>query len=124
MLKRTRLTALVCIGIGALLGYAAATGAFDPVGRAVASPSGQAASALPEASPSPAGCCEGLDKGELLALATFNQNAAAKSQASGKKPNIVIIWGDDIGQSNVSAYTMGLMGYRTPEYRQHCQARA
>jgi arylsulfatase len=31
-----------------------------------------------------------------------------------KKPNIVIIWGDDVGQSNISAYTMGLMGYRTP----------
>ena len=31
-----------------------------------------------------------------------------------KKPNIVIIWGDDIGQSNISAYTDGLMGYRTP----------
>ena len=31
-----------------------------------------------------------------------------------KKPNILIIFGDDIGQSNVSAYTMGLMGYQTP----------
>jgi len=31
-----------------------------------------------------------------------------------EKPNILVIWGDDIGQSNVSAYTMGLMGYRTP----------
>ena len=30
------------------------------------------------------------------------------------KPNIVIIWGDDIGQSNISAYTRGLMGYETP----------
>jgi arylsulfatase len=30
------------------------------------------------------------------------------------KPNMLIIWGDDIGQSNISAYTMGLMGYRTP----------
>jgi arylsulfatase A-like enzyme len=30
------------------------------------------------------------------------------------KPNIVIIWGDDIGQSNVSAYTKGVMGYQTP----------
>jgi arylsulfatase len=30
------------------------------------------------------------------------------------KPNILVIWGDDIGQSNISAYTMGLMGYRTP----------
>ena len=30
------------------------------------------------------------------------------------KPNILVIWGDDIGQSNISAYTMGMMGYRTP----------
>jgi len=31
-----------------------------------------------------------------------------------KQPNIVVIWGDDIGQSNLSIYTKGLMGYRTP----------
>src|SRR5210317_961952 len=30
------------------------------------------------------------------------------------KPNILVIWGDDIGQSNISAYTKGVMGYRTP----------
>ena len=30
------------------------------------------------------------------------------------KPNILVIWGDDIGQSNISAYTFGLVGYRTP----------
>ena len=30
------------------------------------------------------------------------------------KPNILVIWGDDIGRSNISAYTMGMMGYRTP----------
>jgi len=30
------------------------------------------------------------------------------------KPNILVIWGDDIGQSNISAYTRGLMGYETP----------
>ena len=30
------------------------------------------------------------------------------------KPNLLVIWGDDVGQSNISAYTMGLMGYRTP----------
>src|SRR5262245_66520709 len=34
--------------------------------------------------------------------------------ADAKKPNIVIIWGDDIGLSNLSAYSMGLMGYKTP----------
>jgi len=30
------------------------------------------------------------------------------------KPNILVIWGDDIGRSNISAYTMGLVGYKTP----------
>jgi arylsulfatase A-like enzyme len=34
--------------------------------------------------------------------------------AQTKKPNILVIWGDDIGQTDVSAYSMGLMGYRTP----------
>jgi len=43
-----------------------------------------------------------------LALST----SAAYGQK--KKPNILIIWGDDIGQFNVSAYNMGMMGYKTP----------
>jgi len=30
------------------------------------------------------------------------------------KPNILVIWGDDVGQSNISTYTHGLMGYMTP----------
>ncbi|HUC10584.1 MAG TPA: sulfatase-like hydrolase/transferase [Stellaceae bacterium] len=30
------------------------------------------------------------------------------------KPNIVVIWGDDIGTTNLSCYSNGLMGYRTP----------
>ena len=34
--------------------------------------------------------------------------------AQKKQPNILVIWGDDVGQSNISAYTMGLMGYKTP----------
>ncbi len=34
--------------------------------------------------------------------------------ASGQKPNILVIMGDDIGLTNISAYSLGLMGYRTP----------
>lgn len=45
---------------------------------------------------------------------TAAQEGGEKQGGKGEKPNIVIIWGDDIGQSNVSAYTNGLMGYRTP----------
>src|SRR5262249_62380349 len=37
----------------------------------------------------------------------------ARSRASAK-PNIVVIWGDDIGIANLSCYTHGLMGYQTP----------
>ena len=45
----------------------------------------------------------------LLALVCSASLSAAQS-----KPNILVIWGDDIGQSNISAYTMGMVGYRTP----------
>jgi arylsulfatase len=40
--------------------------------------------------------------------------AAGTAQAADTKPNILIIWGDDIGQFNLSAYNMGMMGYKTP----------
>jgi arylsulfatase A-like enzyme len=39
---------------------------------------------------------------------------ASASQAATDKPNILVVWGDDIGQSNISNYTRGLMGYKTP----------
>ena len=31
-----------------------------------------------------------------------------------KKPNILVIWGDDIGYSNISINSQGMMGYKTP----------
>jgi len=47
---------------------------------------------------------------------SYQQGAAATPPAAvnaSGKPNIVVIWGDDIGQSDISAYTQGLMGFRT-----------
>jgi arylsulfatase len=38
----------------------------------------------------------------------------AQQASQQKKPNILVIWGDDIGISNLSCYSDGLMGYRTP----------
>jgi arylsulfatase len=46
----------------------------------------------------------------LMALSGVPTDTRAQSD----KPNILVIWGDDIGQSNISAYTMGLVGYQTP----------
>ena len=43
------------------------------------------------------------------ALLIFSISANAQD-----KPNILVIWGDDIGQSNISQYTHGVMGYETP----------
>ena len=45
-----------------------------------------------------------------LALACFGSAAFGQQ----KKPNILVIWGDDIGYWNISAYNQGMMGYKTP----------
>ena len=62
--------------------------------------------------------------GSLLALsAALDANAeaqdaqtvkAAGAPSNSEKPNILVIWGDDIGVANISAYSNGLMGYDTP----------
>ena len=39
---------------------------------------------------------------------------ASTSAWSQDKPNILVIWGDDVGWSNISAYNLGMMGYETP----------
>jgi arylsulfatase len=46
----------------------------------------------------------------MLAVMLFLQTAVAQE----KKPNILVIWGDDIGITDVSAYSQGLMGFETP----------
>ena len=49
-----------------------------------------------------------------LTLTLAIVGAAIPASAQTNKPNIVIIWGDDIGQSDISAYSHGLMGFKTP----------
>ena len=49
----------------------------------------------------------------LIPLFLIMLGITTASQAA-DKPNILVIWGDDIGQSNISAYTRGLVGYKTP----------
>src|SRR5580692_10144662 len=64
-----------------------------------------------------------LGTSTLVAAATLTSGVLAQAQKaapaattapSGRPPNILVIMGDDIGQTNVSAYSFGLMGYRTP----------
>ena len=52
----------------------------------------------------------------IIAAAVIQPAQAQQGQApaAGKKPNILVIFGDDIGIPQISAYTMGTMGYRTP----------
>lgn len=52
--------------------------------------------------------------GGAHAQAQSAQPSSPSAQASGKKPNILVIFGDDVGQANISAYTRGVVGYRTP----------
>ena len=52
-----------------------------------------------------------------LGSVAFVTQAHAQQQpgaASGQRPNILVIFGDDIGQANISAYTHGVVGYKTP----------
>ena len=68
-------------------------------------------------------CMEPSGKDQLLALADIDFKEAiqlAQAQpaktptASGKKPNILVIFGDDIGLWNLSVWNRGMMGFKTP----------
>jgi arylsulfatase A-like enzyme len=117
MWKSTRFQAIVLVAVGALLGYAAASGKERWNWQAQAAPPeelSQPARSSPAELP-PVDCCaEGSTKAELLALATHNRKVANYADTSGKKPNIVFIMGDDIGWFNIGAYHQGMMAGRTP----------
>lgn len=63
-----------------------------------------------------------MSGGSLLAIAATagigpaegQETKAPATQPGSRKPNILVIWGDDIGWWNVSAYNQGMMGYKTP----------
>ena len=50
----------------------------------------------------------------LALAAALLANRAEAQERGGKKPNILVIWGDDIGTWNISFNSRGMMGYRTP----------
>jgi arylsulfatase len=50
----------------------------------------------------------------IAALLTLSGTFSAAQDAAPGKPNILMIMGDDIGWSKVSAYSLGIMGYQTP----------
>ena len=52
--------------------------------------------------------------GQVSSLVLGISALAGVAFGQDKKPNILVIWGDDIGWSNLSCYEGGLMGYQTP----------
>jgi arylsulfatase len=82
------------------------------------SPSEDAASPAEEAPAIPAAPRTGWEPKKasypVSPVSVAKAEDVVESSQKGEAPNILVIWGDDIGQSNISAYTMGLMGYRTP----------
>ena len=53
-----------------------------------------------------------LELAMVITLVGVAGAPAAKAQQ--KKPNIIVIFGDDVGYRNVSGYNQGMMGYKTP----------
>ena len=113
-MNRNRISALLFITVGAVLGHIAATGHFTFHRSAGAQnvPTGLAGQEAPQTS-----CSEGLNKAKLLAMAvpaTVPAAVQAQEASSSKKPNIVFIMGDDVGWFNIGAYHRGIMAGRTP----------
>ncbi|MFO1023487.1 MAG: sulfatase-like hydrolase/transferase, partial [Planctomycetales bacterium] len=140
MLRRIPWSVILMTSVGSLVGFVAASSESILSRRAVAARPEVTIPAEPKFEVKPSkldaltnesltnksGCCDpklnrssSLTDSKMLAdagpaLAAHNMAVAATAQASGKKPNILVLWGDDIGVHNISAYNHGIMGYRTP----------
>ncbi len=118
---RRQLPMLAVLAVGAVLGYLAASGAPRTTVHAETLPRpGDSAATTPTTPTTPGLSCDaqpGRTSGLAEQIAVANQVALAqveKATKAGKQPNILVIWGDDIGYWNVSAYNQGMMGYKTP----------
>lgn len=121
MIRSPRVQTMAVLAAGTLLGYLAAVGgprAQSAVRNGSGAPNPPAASgdALPKPAGPPSTCTGDIGRRAVLAAAVQQAAPPSGGVASGdsSKPNILVIFGDDIGITNVSAYSMGLMGYRTP----------
>jgi arylsulfatase len=50
----------------------------------------------------------------LCSASLASAQQAAQPKAKPKQPNVLVLWGDDVGYWNISAYNQGMMGYKTP----------
>src|SRR5262245_18098910 len=113
MLQGSKLSIMAALAAGGLLGWLAASGKLHP-GSWAGPPAGAAGRQQAADGPTE-GCGEGADRGKLFVKADLPARAAgAARQQAVNKPNILIIWGDDIGWFNPSCYHDGVMGYQTP----------
>ena len=119
MMKSFRVQAVAMLAIGGLIGYAIASRHSDLATRsnaaeAIPAVPASTTTAAPQAR-APVCLTEPKSKAQLVAMADPRVIAAsAKIEASGKKPNILFIMGDDVGWFNIGAYHQGIMSGKTP----------
>ena len=112
MMIRKSLSPLLLVAAGGVLGFLASTDFRSPP-KALA---GQVATSRPVDEAPTCACDEGQGKAVLLASAAAPapSPASATTQRAARKPNILVIMGDDIGWFNIGAYHRGMMAGRTP----------
>src|SRR5262245_26700794 len=109
MVHKSRFSIVAALGIGAAVGWLGASGRF-PISHTVLAAGGPPVAAR-AAVQTPGGRHVTLMPAPSRAAASEIATAQA---AAGGKPNILVIFGDDVGQTNLSAYSFGVVGYHTP----------
>ena len=125
MFKNVKVQMVAVLAIGGLIGYTIASRQSELFSKSVAADTGAtsvltappvAVSTAPAKAAASSEVCltEPKSKSELMAMAEpLIAQASVKIAASGKKPNILFIMGDDVGWFNIGAYHQGIMSGRT-----------